>query len=85
MAKIILINPYCKHLKGTTSVATIMPPLGLAYLAAVLLKNNHDVQIIDANLLAIRSERILSNFSFKPDIVGISINIVSYKDIQTLV
>lgn len=80
MAKIILINPCHRHVKDATSVAMVMPPLGLAYLAAVLLKNNHEVQIIDANLLGIRSERIVDNFSFKPDVVGISVSIVSYKE-----
>jgi len=57
-----------------------MPPLGLAYLAAVLLKNNHQVQVIDAHLLNIRSENIADAFSFQPDIVGISTNIVSYHE-----
>ena len=80
MAKIVLINPFCRDVKGTTSAVLIMPPLGLAYMAAVLLQHNHEVQIIDANLLDIRSERIVDNFSFKPDIVGISVNIVSYKE-----
>ena len=80
MAKIVLINPFCRDVKGTTSAVLIMPPLGLAYMAAVLLKHNHEVQIIDANLSGIGPERIVENFSFKPDIVGISVNIVSYKE-----
>jgi radical SAM superfamily enzyme YgiQ (UPF0313 family) len=80
MARVILINPYYREARGTTSMGIITPPLGLAYMASVLLKNSHKVQIIDANLLDIRSERITDNFLFRPDIVGISNSITSYKE-----
>lgn len=78
MAKIILINPYPKYAKGTGGII-ITPPLGLAYLAAAVKKNNHEVQIIDANILGISPERIAGSFKFKPDLIGISVNIVNYK------
>ena len=77
MVKIILINPSPKYAKGINK-ATIPPPLGLAYLAAVLQKNNHQVQIIDALILGIESEKIADSFAFQPDLIGISVNIVTY-------
>lgn len=79
MTKIILINPYPKNVVGINE-ATVTPPLGLGYLAAVLEKNNHKVQIIDANILHINSENIAANFLFQPDIIGISVSIINYKE-----
>lgn len=78
MAKIILINPYPKYAKGIDEII-ITPPLGCAYLAAVLKKNDHETQIIDANILQIDSNEIRSTFKFKPDLIGISVNIITYK------
>ena len=79
MAGIILINSYPQYARGINE-ATVTPPLGLAYLAAVLEKDNHRVQIIDANILRIKSEKIASSFVFKPDLIGISVNIVNYRE-----
>jgi len=44
--KFSLINPPNKKIKSDIDKAVLL--LGLAYLAAVLLKDNHDVKIIDA-------------------------------------
>lgn len=61
--KIALIHPPGnKNLK--------VPPLGLAYIAAVLKKNNLQTKIIDLNLEKINFSDCLSNLN--PDIVGIS-------------
>jgi radical SAM superfamily enzyme YgiQ (UPF0313 family) len=79
MAGIILINSYPQYARGINETM-VTPPLGLAYLAAVLEKNNHQVQIIDANILRIKSEKIASSFVFKPDLIGISVNIVNYRE-----
>jgi anaerobic magnesium-protoporphyrin IX monomethyl ester cyclase len=51
-----------------------LPPLGLAYLAAVLRQAGHDVAILDANvekdaLRPVRDRLV----SFEPDVVGISV------------
>lgn len=78
MTRIILINPSTPYAKGVNE-ATITPPLGLAYMAAVLEKNEHEVQIIDANILGIGSAKIPGNFKFKPDLIGISTNIINYE------
>lgn len=61
--KIILIHPSGnKELK--------VPPLGLAYITAMLKKNNIETQIIDLNVEKINFSKHLSDQ--KPDIVGIS-------------
>lgn len=78
MANIILINPYPEYAKGINS-ATVTPPLGLAYLAGVLEKNKHRVQIVDAQILGITPEKIAANFLFRPELIGISVNIITYK------
>lgn len=79
MAKIILINPNIEYARGVNK-ATITPPLGLAYLTAVLKKiDRHEVQIIDANILGINAQSIKKSFAFVPDIVGISANIINYR------
>jgi len=80
MAKVILIYPCCSESSGSTSVALAVPPLGLAYLGAFLREKNHKVQIIDANLQHIFYQNISDHFSFDPDIVGFSANILTYKE-----
>jgi len=79
MSKIVLINPYPEYARGINE-AIATPPLGLAYLAAVLEKNNHQVQIIDANILRINSKMIARSFVFKPELIGISVDIINYKE-----
>lgn len=78
MKKVILLNPNPGYAHGVNK-ATITPPLGLAYLAAVLQKSGHKAQIIDCNILGIEPEEIAGNFAFKPDLIGISANIVTYR------
>jgi len=78
MAKIIFINPNTQYARGVNK-SVVTTPLGLAYLAAVLEKNQHETQIIDANILCIGPEKITDSFNFKPDLIGISANIISYR------
>jgi len=80
MARVVLISPCCRDVKGSTSLALIIPPIGLTYLAAVLERNNHEVQIIDANLSNIRHEKIIDHFIFKPDLVGLGVNLLTFKE-----
>ena len=51
MSNILLINPPLTREelfeRGSKVVGSILPPLGLAYVAAVLEKNNHKIKIID--------------------------------------
>ena len=76
MAKILLVNPpltseelYKRGAKGT---ASIIPPLGLAFLAAVLEKKGHTVNIIDGIALDISIEDIVNDIK-DFDFVGITV------------
>ncbi|MCL5985057.1 MAG: cobalamin-dependent protein [Actinobacteria bacterium] len=75
--EIVLINPYPEGASGINE-ATIEPPLGLAYLAAVLEKDGHTCQIIDANILRMKNTEVLKNISYtNPDCFGISMNVIT--------
>ncbi len=71
--KILLVNPPWEtpeqHIYST--VGNVLPPLGIAYIAAVLRENNYDVEILDAQALNTTwdgFEKIISKKS--PDVVG---------------
>ena len=50
------------------------PPLGLAWIAAVLEKAGHKVKIIDAPTLKVTMDEFIKEVkSWKPDVVGISV------------
>jgi radical SAM superfamily enzyme YgiQ (UPF0313 family) len=73
----LLTPPYDIMKKGYGSKRKVrgglFPPLGLAYLASPLIKDGHNVKIIDASSYKYTNEeigRIL--LEFKPDIIGIS-------------
>ena len=73
--KIILINPPFEDeysvggSKSIKYVLNVIPPLGLAYLAAALEKEGFSVKIIDGFVDNINVSEIASD---SPDIVGIS-------------
>jgi len=76
--KVILINPYPSSCTTGINEATIYPPLGLAYLAAVLRLRSIQVEIIDANILRLSNHAVLELLRKKnADLVGISLNIVT--------
>jgi anaerobic magnesium-protoporphyrin IX monomethyl ester cyclase len=51
-----------------------LPPLGIAYIAAVLRESGHSVRILDANLERNQDLALLSRLkSFAPDVIGISV------------
>jgi radical SAM superfamily enzyme YgiQ (UPF0313 family) len=76
--KVILINPPFeeRYSVGSSSslkyVLNIIPPLGLAYLAAVLEKDNFSVKIIDFTVEKFSSGGLKEIADEKPDIVGIT-------------
>ena len=75
--KVILINPFAHTAKGTNE-ATVYPPLGIAYIAALLEKNGHNCKIVDANILHIPPDDVFSLIKEEdPDMVCISINITT--------
>lgn len=73
---IIFVNPH-PNASGINE-ATIEPPLGLAYMAAVLEENDFSPLIIDANALGLGTDEVVKTIlKKKPRIVGISANIVT--------
>jgi len=69
--KVCLISPpYNSAVKSVVGVSS--PPLGLAYIASML-RQNHEVKIIDSNILNYTLEDVEKELqSFNPDIVGIT-------------
>ncbi|MGC9345356.1 MAG: cobalamin-dependent protein, partial [Candidatus Bathyarchaeales archaeon] len=69
--KVCLISPpYNSAVKSVVGVSS--PPLGLAYLASVLRKD-HEVRIIDSNILEYNMEDLRRKLkSFNPEVVGIT-------------
>jgi radical SAM superfamily enzyme YgiQ (UPF0313 family) len=73
--KILLIQPPWENLNLhiQKTVKNTQPPLGLAYIAAVLKKNNFNVSILDAQVLNISKKDSKKNIIKKsPDLVGIT-------------
>ncbi|MFH1473788.1 MAG: radical SAM protein [Candidatus Aenigmatarchaeota archaeon] len=75
--KIALVQPNY-NIQRMTGAWAVNPPIGLAYIAAVLIENDFDVEIIDANALNLNTKqtaRKLKNF----DIVGFSLMTPAHK------
>ena len=77
--KILLINPpYIGNINTWTPDSTnqaigTQPPLGLAYLAAVLRNSAYIVEILDINALNLSQEQVRRKvIQFNPDLVGIT-------------
>ncbi len=76
--RVILINPYPERARGINQ-GTIEPPLGLAYLAAAIRAGGWEVDLIDANALRVGSSPLVEHLTaIRPDLVGISTNIVTH-------
>ena len=74
--KVALVNPFPYYAKEY--VASILPPVGLAYLAAVLRERDIECIIIDAQILRMRNDDVIKRLSnFDPDMIGLTSNIVS--------
>jgi len=69
--KILLAYPYKED--TYRKVGFILPPLGIAYIAAALRDNGHDVRIIDYNVTNEKTD--LGRY----DVVGISVDTSRYK------
>jgi len=58
-----------------------IPPLGLGYLASVLIQNGFDVKIIDMDIEDVGPTEIKQIlFNYQPKIVGISSTSLTYKN-----
>ena len=61
---------YGKDVSYRFTKTNIIPPLTLAYLAAILLEKGHDVDILDSNALGLSFKEIMNYIKkFNPDIV----------------
>ena len=77
MTKVLLIFPPVTHeeiySKGISEIGHTLPPLGLGYLASVLIQNDIDVKIIDAVVLRLSVDDVVKQaVEYFPDHIGIS-------------
>ena len=79
--KVLLVSPpYPKDKifrKSMKNLGAVLPPLGIAYIAAMLEKDGHEVKIIDgpawATVFGYGFEELSKDISgFKPDVLGVS-------------
>lgn len=76
---VLLINPVYEHL------TTVLPPLGLAYIAATLEKNGVSVAILDANAYKMGEREIIRRIrSIEPNIIGITTQTALMENIGSL-
>jgi len=84
MFKVMLINPPMslehRYGKGISKIGTVLPPLGLAYLGAMLEKHKHKVKILDTQLFNFGIKKTVEECKkFSPDIIGIYTLTSSFK------
>ncbi|MBI5181713.1 MAG: radical SAM protein [Nitrospirae bacterium] len=88
MAKILLINPPLQrhelYKRGAESTASIIPPLGLAYIGAVLERDGHKVEIIDGIALDISFEEVVNRGKLF-DLIGITVLSAFFKRCAELI
>lgn len=80
--KITLINPPLSFRIEVSSILALKaPPLGLAYIAAVLEKQGHSVDIVDADALGIPLSQLKHRIERgQPDMVGVTSTTPAVKD-----
>ncbi len=82
---IVFIVPYSPASRGTNR-STTAPPLGLAYLAAVVREQGHYCRIIDADIVSIPADRVIDEAARSdPDLIGISSHILNWQGVPPLV
>jgi len=79
--RILLIAPPTVRIKGNISGVYPLPPLGLAYIAAVLEKDNFSVDILDIPVLKIKMESLPAYFrDNKYSVYGLSCNLFNLRN-----
>ncbi|MDD4956018.1 MAG: radical SAM protein [Candidatus Omnitrophica bacterium] len=79
MTDLILINPYPEDAYGINE-GTVEPPLGPAYLGAIAERSGIRCGIIDANVLRMGTDDVLSAVKeAAPRMVGITVNLYTYQ------
>ncbi len=76
--KIVLLYPRMENIK---EIMTTRPPLGLAYLAASLEREGHEVRIIDLNIEKVDMGEEIKKY----DLIGISVLTVFYNEVKNLI
>lgn len=72
MAKVLLINPNTRYLG---SMMTILPPLGLLYIASTLKREGHEVKVVDADVENLSQAEVLKTArDYAPDLIGLTMN-----------
>ncbi|HOV82337.1 MAG TPA: radical SAM protein [Methanothrix sp.] len=72
MARVLFINPSTRNL-GT--LLTVLPPIGILYLASALREAGHEVRMVDADINDMGTREIAEVVSdYKPDVAGITMN-----------
>ena len=90
MKRVVLINsPYDLMKKGYNSRTKIrrgfFPPLGIGYIAANLIKEGFEVNVIDAVVEQMEFPAVISQISeLKPDFVGLSVMTPGYSEAYKL-
>ena len=79
----VFINP----LPGGSGLneATVLPPLGLGYLASILEQNGFSSQIIDANIERLSSRQVMERIPKHTRLIGIYVNSFNYDSTKDLV
>jgi hypothetical protein len=88
MQKILLINPPVRSdeafARGSEATASLIPPLGLAYIASCLKREGHICEIYDGVATPIDIEELCKKAS-KFDIVGITVVSAYYLRVQQVI
>ncbi len=61
-------------------LAPSRPPLGLAYIAAVLEKNNYQVKIFDGGIYTTEEDLMNILNEYNPDLIGMSVTSLTFKE-----
>lgn len=71
--KVTLINPPMSQMEALSVLGITTPPLGLAYLAAVLEEEGYSVRIIDSSVLGLTFSQVKREIEKdQPDVVGVT-------------
>lgn len=83
MAKILFIDP--RGWQGAANNNKPYPNVGIAYLVPLLLRDSHEVRIIDLNNNVMTDAEVLISIDdWKPDIISFSVKTATIKDARNL-
>lgn len=84
--RILLINPNSRRKFGRSeSVSSIIHPLGLAYIAAVVRKEGYEIKILDAEALDLNDDEVLKVIDhYGPSVIGFGVKTPSINKVFNL-